>query len=70
MMQAEYDFSKGERGKFYHPNLELKAPIYLEGDVGEQMSRLADESGIELNVLVNEWLRRNLDLIASVKRMG
>ncbi len=70
MMQSEYDFSNGERGKFHHPSIELKFPVYLEGDVSEQMSRLADESGVELDVLVNEWLRKNLDLIASVKRAG
>lgn len=29
-MKKEYDFSKGERGKFYKPNLKLNLPIYLE----------------------------------------
>jgi hypothetical protein len=29
-MKKEYDFSKGERGKFYHPKTKLNLPIYLE----------------------------------------
>ena len=32
-MKKEYDFSKGERGKFYQPGVELKVPVYLEPDV-------------------------------------
>ncbi len=28
-MKAEYDFSKGERGKFYHPDAEYHLPIYF-----------------------------------------
>jgi hypothetical protein len=34
-MKKEYDFSKGERGKFYHPDAELRIPIYLEPDVAK-----------------------------------
>jgi hypothetical protein len=29
-MKKEYDFSKGERGKFYRPDAQLNLPIYLE----------------------------------------
>jgi hypothetical protein len=66
-MKAEYDFSTGERGKFYNADAEFSFPIYLEPDVIEMMSRLADENGVEVQTLVNEWLRTNLKLIASVK---
>ena len=44
-MKAEYDFSKGERGKFYNAQAEFRFPIYLEPDVGDMMGRLAEESG-------------------------
>ena len=33
-MKAEYDFSKGERGKFYNEDAVFQTPIYLEKDVG------------------------------------
>jgi hypothetical protein len=32
-MKKEYDFSKGERAKFYRSNTEINLPIYLEPDV-------------------------------------
>jgi hypothetical protein len=34
-MKREYDFCKGERGKFYRPDAELGIPIYLEPDVAK-----------------------------------
>ncbi|MBW4484679.1 MAG: hypothetical protein KME14_19260 [Tildeniella torsiva UHER 1998/13D] len=67
-MKAEYDFSKGERGKFYQPEAEFQFPIYLEPDINATISRLAEESGVEVQALVNEWLRANLKLLESVRR--
>ncbi len=32
-MKKKYDFSKGEQGKFYHPDVVLKLPIYLDDDL-------------------------------------
>ena len=32
-MKKEYDFTKGERGKFYRGNVQLNLPVYLEPDV-------------------------------------
>jgi len=32
-MKPDYDFSKGERGKYFRPNSELRLPIYLNADV-------------------------------------
>jgi hypothetical protein len=29
-MRKEYDFSKGQRGRFYRPDMKLNIPIYLE----------------------------------------
>jgi hypothetical protein len=65
-MKAEYDFSKGERGKFYTPDAEFSFPVYLEPDVDDFMSQLADEQEVDLQELVNEWLRVNIKLIQSV----
>ena len=69
-MKAEYDFSKGERGKFYNAQAEFTFPIYLEADVSAMMERLAEESGLEVQALVNEWLRANLKLVESLKRVS
>ncbi len=66
-MKDEYDFSKGERGKFYRPNLKLNLPIYLEPDVDQFMRRLADERGKDIQQLVNEWLRGDIQVVRSVQ---
>lgn len=34
-MKKEYNFSKGERGKFYKPDVQLNLPVYLEPDLKE-----------------------------------
>lgn len=66
-MRKEYDFSKGERGKFYDPDVELNLPVYLEPDVAEFLQELAEKQGTEVGSIVNDWLRRNIDLLQSAK---
>ncbi|MCP5244587.1 MAG: hypothetical protein H6937_00930 [Burkholderiales bacterium] len=66
-MKDEYDFSKGERGKFYRPNAELSLPVYLDPDVFDYLSAKAKAKGIEVNAMVNDLLRKDIDLIEGVK---
>jgi hypothetical protein len=66
-MKAKYDFSKGERGKFYNSGAVFNLPIYLEKDVDDFIRKLADEKGKDVEKLVNEWLRGNMQLIQSVQ---
>jgi hypothetical protein len=42
-MRKEYDFSKGERCKFYHPDVELNLPVYLDPDVAAFLRELAEK---------------------------
>ncbi len=65
-MKAEYDFSKGERGKFYSPDVVFRFPVYLEPDVNDFMSRLAEEKNLDIQDLVNDWLRANIKVVESV----
>ncbi|HZX13866.1 MAG TPA: hypothetical protein VFF49_05645 [Thermodesulfobacteriota bacterium] len=65
-MKKEYDFSKGERGKFYHPSAQLNLPIYLEPDVEEFIQKYAKEKKVDRGKIVNEWLRNNIKLIQSI----
>ncbi len=67
-MKAEYDFSKCTRGKFYHPDAVFGFPVYLEPDVNDFMSKIAEEQDIDIQELVNEWLRVNIKLIQSVRQ--
>ncbi len=67
-MKAEYDFSKGTRDKFYHPDAVFSFPVYLEPDVDDFMSKIAEEQDIDIQELVNEWLWVNSKLIQSVQQ--
>jgi hypothetical protein len=62
-MRKEYDFSKGVRGKFYRPNIELNLPIYLEPDVAKFVRELAKAKNEEIEAIVNDWLRQDIALI-------
>ncbi|MEO0444093.1 MAG: hypothetical protein AAFZ92_10205 [Pseudomonadota bacterium] len=66
-MRDEYDFSKGERGKFYHPNATYKLPVYLDDEVLSYFSEKAKAKGVELNTLVNDLLKKDIALIEGVK---
>ena len=65
-MKAEYDFSKAERGEFYNADAVFNFPVYLEPDVDEYLSKLAEEKEIDIQQLINEWLRANIKLVKSV----
>ncbi len=65
-MHEEYDFSKGERGKFYTPNAKLNLPVYLDQEVLDYFSTKAKAKGVELNQLVNDLLKKDIALIEGV----
>ena len=69
-MKAEYDFSEAERGRFYNPDAAFGFPVYLEPDVDSFLSTLADDRDINVQDLVNEWLRMNIQMIRSVQQQG
>lgn len=66
-MKSEYDFSNAERGKFYRKDAVLELPVYLEAGVRDYLTARAKAKGIEVNELVNELLKRDIDLIEAAK---
>lgn len=62
-MREEYDFSKGKRGKFYRPGAELHLPVYLDADVQTAITALATAKGVDISVLVNDLLKKDIELI-------
>lgn len=66
-MREEYNFSKGERGKFFKPNAKMNLPVYLEADVLDYFTAKAQAKGVELNVMVNDLLKKDIALIEGVK---
>lgn len=66
-MKREYDFSKGERGKFFREGARLNLPVYLDDEVRHYFTERAQAKGLEVGRLVNDLLRREIELIESVK---
>lgn len=66
-MRSEYDFSNGERGKFFRKNAELHLPVYLEDEVLVYLQERARAKGVELNELVNALLKQDIALIEAAK---
>jgi len=62
-MPDEIDFSKGVRGKFYRPRTKLNLPVYLDSEVRARLTTLACAKGVDLSVLVNDLLRKDIELI-------
>ncbi|GMU48631.1 MAG: hypothetical protein AMXMBFR31_08570 [Candidatus Desulfobacillus denitrificans] len=62
-MKDHYDFSKGERGKFYKPDAVFRMPVYLDEKVQSYLTAKADARGVDLADLVNEMLKKDIELI-------
>ena len=62
-MPAEIDFSQGVRGKFFHPCARLNLPVYLDEQVQSRLAALANAKGVDFSTLVNELLRKDIELI-------
>ena len=56
-MKSEYDFYQAEKSKFYHPDAKFHYSIYLEPDVEQLIAKIAEQRKIDVQILVNEWLR-------------
>ncbi len=66
-MRREYDFSDGKRGLFFRKGAVTQLPIYLDADVREYFAARATAKGKDLDTLVNELLRRDIELIETAK---
>ena len=66
-MKDEYDFSKGERGKFYRSDAVLDSPIHLDPDVCAFLTARAEAGGVSLSDLVNSLLKKDIELIEAAE---
>ncbi|MFZ5560729.1 MAG: hypothetical protein ACOY41_04240 [Pseudomonadota bacterium] len=62
-MRDEYDFSKAQRGKFYDKDAELHLPVYLDAQIQIELATMAQAKGMELSALVNDLLKKDIELI-------
>jgi hypothetical protein len=66
-MRKEYDFSKGERGKFYRPDIKLNIPIYLDEEVSAFVDKIASKKRIDRSSVVNELLRGDIKIAEAIE---
>ena len=59
----EYDFSNGVRGNFYRAGAVLSPPVFLDPEILHFLQTKADARGTTLNALVNDLLKRDIELI-------
>lgn len=62
-MPEEIDFSNGRRGKFSRPGARISLPVYLDAEVQDFLAARADARGIDVGQLVNELLKKDIELI-------
>jgi hypothetical protein len=61
-MREEYDFSKGERGKFFRTGMKLNIPIYLDDEVSAFVEKIALKKGVDRSSVVNELLKSDMKI--------
>lgn len=66
-MKKEYDFSKGERGKFYKPNSKLNLPIYLDPEIMSFIEDIAKQKNLDLSTVVNNLIKTDMQLAEVIK---
>ena len=66
-LPAEVDFSKGTRGKFFQAGARANLPVYLDAEVQAYLSARATARGVDMGQLVNELLRKDIELIEAAR---
>jgi hypothetical protein len=66
-MKDEYDFTGAVCGKFYREGAELIPPVHLEPEVLNYLRARAEARGTSLNELVNELLKKDIELIEAAR---
>jgi len=67
-MPDEIDFSNGVRGKLYRPATKLNLPVYLDSEVRARLAALASDKGVDVSVLVNDLIRKDIELIEMARQ--
>ena len=66
-MEENYDFSKGERGKFFKQNLKLNLPIYLDDDVYSFVQQVAKNKQKDLSFIVNQLIHSDMQIAETIR---
>ncbi len=66
-MEKEYDFSKGERGKFYRRKAKLNLPIYLNPEALSFVESIAEKKKTDISTVVNDLIRTDMKIAEYVE---
>lgn len=66
-MREEYDFSNGERGKFYRADMKLNIPIYLDEEVSAFVEKIASKKGIDRSSVVDDLMKGDIKNTESIE---
>jgi len=66
-MKKEYDFSKGERGKFFRPDAELNYPVFLNEDNYSFFNSLAKHKKTDISFIINKILEEDKKIAEFIK---
>jgi len=61
-MKKEYDFSKGERGKFYNKKTKINLPIYLEPPILSFVENIAKKKKSDISTVVNNLIKNDMKI--------
>ena len=65
-MKNDYDFSKGERGKFFRKGAKFHLPIYLSDDNQVFIEKIAARKKRDFNTVVNDLLSKDKHLAKAI----
>lgn len=66
-MKKEYDFTKGERGKFYSKKAKLNIPIYLDPKTLSFVESIAEKKKSNLSKVVNDLIETDMKIAEYVE---
>ncbi len=52
-----------KRGQFFRAGAQLNLPVYLDKQVQTTLAALASAKGVDLSALINDLLRKDIELI-------
>ncbi len=66
-MRKEYDFSKGERGKFFNKDAIFNLPIYLDSKTISFVEKIAEKKKKDLSTVVNELIKTEMQIAEYIR---
>ncbi len=66
-MKQEYDFSKGQCGRFFHKDATLNLPIYLDEDNRAFVESVAQRKNLDVSAVVNNLIRSDREILRAIE---